>query len=154
MRAPLAIPLRAICWAPWSKRHGRDAAAIKCSEGGCGGWSGRTRRSLSLLLATYRPFSLVGLCRRAPLLLAINASRSRRSAASIRLARRAPLTHAVALETRAVTIRLVAPDPVGHRQEKECPEHFVFFVCFEGVGPDLNPFLRLEHLGDRGGYVF
>jgi len=65
-----------------------------------------------------------------------------------------PLTHAVALETRAVTIRLVAPDPVGHRQEKECPEHFVFFVCFEGVGPDLNPFLRLEHLGDRGGYVF
>ena len=87
----------------------------------CGGWSGRTRRSLSLLLATYRPFSLVGLCRRAPLLLAINASRSRRSAASIRLARRAPLTHAVALETRAVTIRLVAPDPVGHRQEKECP---------------------------------
>ena len=102
----------------------------------------------------YRPLSLVGLCRRAPLLLAINASRSRRSAASIRLARRAPLTDAAALETRAVTIRLVAPDPVGHRQEKECPEHFVFFVCFEGVGPDLNPFLRLERLGDRGGYVF
>ena len=102
----------------------------------------------------YRPLSLVGLCRRAPLLLAINASRSRRSAASIRLARRAPLTHAVALETRAVTIRLVAPDPVGHRQEKECPEHSMKVFCFRRGEPLFDPFLRLEHLGDRGGYVF
>ena len=101
MRALFAIPLGGIWWAPWSYRHRRDAAAVKCSEGVRGGWSGRTRRSPSLLLAIYGPLSLLGLCRRAPLLLAINVSRSRRSAASIRLARRATLTDAVALETRA-----------------------------------------------------
>ena len=48
------------------------------------------------------------------------------SAVSIRLARRAPLTDAVALETRAVTIRLVAPDPVGHN--KEGSKHLLFFA--------------------------
>ena len=102
----------------------------KCSEGVCGGWSGRTRRSLSLLLAIYRPLSLIGLCRRAPLLLAIKASRSRLPAASIRLARRAPLTDAVALETRAVAIRLVAPDrrpsPGEGRSEAFVAKCFVF----------------------------
>ena len=142
MRALFAIPLGGIWWAPWSYRHRRDAAAVKCSEGVRGGWSGRTRRSLSLLLAIYRPLSLIGLCRRAPLLLAINASPSRRSAASIRLARRAPLTHAVALEARAVTIRLVAPDPVGHRQEKERPEHEQIVFLLEG-------WARFEPLSDE-----
>ena len=151
MRALFAIPLGGILWAPWSYRHRRDAAAVKCSEGVRGGWSGRTRRSPSLLLAIYRPLSLTGLCRRAPLLLAINVSRSRRSAASIRLARRATLTDAVALETRAVTIRLVASDPVGHLQEKDRSEHVANCFVFRRGGPDLNPFLmRLEHLGDRG----
>ena len=126
MRALFAIPLRAICWAPWSKRHGRDAAAVKCSEGVCGGWSGRTRRSLSLLLAISLP--LVRLLWWALLQATIIASRSWRSAASIGLARRAPFTDAVALETWAVSVRLVAPDPVGHRQEQECPEH-----CWQSV---------------------
>ncbi len=61
------------------------------------------------------------------------------SAVSIRLARRAaaPLTDAVALETRAVTIRLVAPDPVGHRQEKEVRSICKVFCFSQGVGPDF-----------------
>ena len=80
---------------------------------------------MSLLLAIYT------------LLLAIEASRSRLTAASIRLARRAPLTHAVALETRAVTVGLVAPDPVGHRQEKECPEHLLQSVLFFRGGAQI-----------------
>ena len=117
----------------------RPFSAAKASVPG--GWSGRTRRSLSLLLAIYRPLSLIGLCRRAPLYGAVTARRSWLSAVSIGLARRAPLTDAVALETRAVTIRLVAPDPVGHRQEKEGPKHLLQSVLFsQGVGPDSNPF--------------
>ena len=137
MPTPHVSPDRYACAVPiplagiWRHGHGRDAAAVKCSEGGCGGWSGRTRRSLSLLLAISLP--LVRLLWWALLQATIIASRSWRSAASIGLARRAPLTHAVALETRAVTIRLVAPDPVGHRQEKECPEHFVR-KCFVSKG--------------------
>ena len=151
MRALFAIPLRAICWTPWSGRHGRDAAAVKCSEGVRGGWSGRTRRSLSLLLAIYRPLSLIGLCRRAPLYGAVTARRrSWLSAVSIGLARRAPLTDAVALETRAVTVGLVAPDPVGHRQEQECPAHVAKFVCFsQGWDQISTPLPDSSTLGPR-----
>ena len=155
MRALIAIPLGVIWWAPGSYRHGRDAVAVKCSEGVRGGWSGRTRRSLSLLLAIYRPFSLIGLCRRAPLYGAVTARRSWLSAVSIRLARRAPLTDAVALETRAVTVGLVAPDPRRPSPGESTSGALCNLFCFlQWVGPDFSPFHVLEHFADKGGYVF
>ena len=111
--------------------------AVKCREGVRGGWSGRTRRSPSLLLAIS--LLLVRLLWRALLQAAIIASRSWRSAASIGLAHRAPFTDAVARETWAVSVRLVAPDPVGHRHEKKRPKH-VAMRFFRGWAQISTPF--------------